>query len=245
MSRVAATLARLAKIDPEPDANTHPRPAGSLADVFNLYDPQTSVPLPRRLDVLDGLRRRSPAEAWRLLRAILPTRLTIFTVVPSAVEIMGSGPARDLSVDLFGHRPRLPGIAPLDHSRYDAALRSACQEAACAVLDSEGITGLLTVAASASASVTPPPPRRKAEVVTVIEHGRQAKALEALGFRVLVGQQTRWFKASDFIVYRAKGGSFKLEYAPYGKATGMYLMAGPRGSSWSVVTRWRPPCGKA
>ena len=26
------------------------------------------------------------------------------------------------------------------------------------------------------------------------------------------------------------GGSFKLEYAPYGKATGMYLMAGPRGS---------------
>ena len=115
MSRVAATLARLAKIDPEPDANTHPRPAGSLADVFNLYDPQTSVPFARRLDELDGLRRRSPAEAWWLLRAILPTRLTIFTVVPSAVEIMGSGPARDLSVDLFGHRPRLPGIAPLDH----------------------------------------------------------------------------------------------------------------------------------
>jgi hypothetical protein len=59
---------------------------------------------------------------------------------------------------------------------------------------------------------------------------RQAKALEAFGFRVLVGQQTRWFKASDFIVYWAKGGSFKLEYAPYGKASGMYLMAGPRGS---------------
>ena len=47
--------------------------------MFNLYGPQTSVPLARRLDVLDGLRHRSPEAAWRLLRAILPTRLTIFS----------------------------------------------------------------------------------------------------------------------------------------------------------------------
>ena len=44
--------------------------------------------------------------------------------------------------------------------------------------------------------------------MTVIEHGRQAKALEAFGFRVLVGQQTRWFKASNFVVHRVKAGSF-------------------------------------
>jgi hypothetical protein len=84
-------------------------------------------------------------------------------------------------------------------------------------------------AASASAAPQPPKPP-KAVVVTVIEQGRQAKALEASGFRVLVGQQTRWIKASDFIVHAAKDGSFKLEYAPGGKATGLYLMAGPRGS---------------
>ena len=79
MSRAAGALARLAEIDPAPDANIHPRPAGSLANVFNLYSPQTSLPLARRLDVLDGLRHRSPAAAWRLLRAILPTRLTILS----------------------------------------------------------------------------------------------------------------------------------------------------------------------
>ena len=96
-----------------------------------------------------------------------------------------------------------------------------------ATLLTAGAVVIPTVAASASVT---PPPRPKAEVVTVIEQGRQAKALEAFGFRVLVGHQTRWFKASDFIVHRAKDGSFKLEFAPQGKASGMYLMAGPRGS---------------
>ena len=75
MSRAAGALARLAEIDPAPNGNIHPRPAGGLASVFNLYSPQTSLPLGRRLDVLDGLRRRSPAAAWRLLRATLPARL--------------------------------------------------------------------------------------------------------------------------------------------------------------------------
>jgi hypothetical protein len=79
MSRAAGALARLAEIDPEPDANIHPRPAGSLANIFNLYSPQTSLPLRRRLNVLDGLRRRSPTAAWRLLRATLPARLTILS----------------------------------------------------------------------------------------------------------------------------------------------------------------------
>jgi hypothetical protein len=259
LSRTAGALTRLAKIDPEPDANIHPRPAGSLADVFNLSDPQTSVPLARRLDVLDGLRHRSPEAAWQLLRAVLPTRLTILSpsyrprwrswalaqpetitygalfdrvsqIVTWIIEDAGKDPVRwldlvghiealpskdrdrllatfealdpgslgdparqevwralvdlgathrqfpdagwampgdvvdrveavaahfaptslvELSVDLFGHRPRLPGIAPLDHSRYDAALSAARREAARAVLDSEGIAGLLRLGAAA------------------------------------------------------------------------------------------------
>jgi hypothetical protein len=97
-----------------------------------------------------------------------------------------------------------------------------------ATLLTAGAVVVPTVAASAS--MTPQPPKPKAEVVTVIEKGRPAKALEAFGFRVLVGQQTWWIKASDFIVHQAKDGSFTLEYAPNGNATGMYLMTGPRGS---------------
>jgi hypothetical protein len=72
MSRAAAALAGLAEIDPTPDSNVHPRPAGSLASVFSLGNPQTSVPLGRRLQVLDGLRQRAPAAAWPLLRATIP-----------------------------------------------------------------------------------------------------------------------------------------------------------------------------
>jgi hypothetical protein len=221
--------------------------------VFNLYGPQTSLPLRRRLDVLDGLRRRSPAAAWRLLRAILPTRLTILSpsyhprwrpwalvppetmtypdlfagiseIVTRIITDAGKDPGRwldlvshidalpaddrdrllaafealdpgslgdpgrqevwralvdlgatyrqfpdadwampgdvverveaaaarfaptspvELTVDLFGHHPRLPGVDPREFAEYDAALRTARQDAERAVLDAEGIPGLL------------------------------------------------------------------------------------------------------
>jgi hypothetical protein len=75
MSRAANALARLAEIDPEPDGRTHPRPAGSLADLFGLSSPQTSLSLDRRLVVLDVLHRRHPGIAWSVMRAILPTHL--------------------------------------------------------------------------------------------------------------------------------------------------------------------------
>lgn len=75
MSAAAHALARLAEIDPEPDARTHPRPTGSLADLFGLSSPQTSLPLDRRLVVLDSLRRRHPSAAWSVMRAILPIHL--------------------------------------------------------------------------------------------------------------------------------------------------------------------------
>jgi len=59
---------------------------------------------------------------------------------------------------------------------------------------------------------------------------RQAKAVETFGYRVLFGQQTRWIKASDFIVHQLMDGSFKLQYAPKEKVADLRLMAGPRGS---------------
>jgi hypothetical protein len=79
LSRAVGALAGLAEIDPTPAANVRPRPAVSLAAVFSLYDPQTSVPLARRLEVLDGLRGRAPAVTWPLMRAILPSRMPIQT----------------------------------------------------------------------------------------------------------------------------------------------------------------------
>ena len=72
LSRAATALARLADIDPEPHGRSNPRPAGSLASVFQLYWPQTAAPLQRRIAVLDRLRRRTPAASWPLLLAILP-----------------------------------------------------------------------------------------------------------------------------------------------------------------------------
>jgi hypothetical protein len=53
VSRAAMVLARLAAMDPEPDARTRPRPAGCLADVFSLWSP----PRPRR-------RGRSAWPSW-------------------------------------------------------------------------------------------------------------------------------------------------------------------------------------
>lgn len=73
MSRTVHALARLAEIDPEPGARVLPRPGESLATLFSLSSPQTSLPLDRRLVVLDILRRRTPAAAWQIMRAILPT----------------------------------------------------------------------------------------------------------------------------------------------------------------------------
>lgn len=77
MSRAAAALARLADLDPDPEAQSAARLVGCLAEVFNLYKPQTSLPLGRRFAVLDRLRMRSPWAAWTVLRAILPARLTL------------------------------------------------------------------------------------------------------------------------------------------------------------------------
>ena len=58
----------------------------------------------------------------------------------------------DLSVDLFDHRPHLPGVDPLG-PEYDGALRTARQDAARTVLEAEGIPGLLRLGAAATLPV--------------------------------------------------------------------------------------------
>ena len=255
LSAATAALAKLALIDPTSESRSRPRPAESLADVFRLYWPQTAAPLHRRLRVVDGLRRDLPSAAWALLRAILPSPLTIVgtsthrprwrrwaqdlpaeinypEVIAGTTEIVArmvadagedgdrwaqlvshldslpndresvlaglqaldpaslgeSGktsvwralvdlasmhrqssdaswamPADivdrlqriadrfaptsliELHTDLFGHHPRLTGIARNDHAGYDAALQTARQDAVRDVLDSGGVADLLAL----------------------------------------------------------------------------------------------------
>jgi hypothetical protein len=63
-------LASLAELDP--GGRLSNRPAGSLADIFRSWLPQTSVALDRRVSALDGLRIRHPTVAWPLLLTMLP-----------------------------------------------------------------------------------------------------------------------------------------------------------------------------
>jgi hypothetical protein len=254
LGRAAAALARLAEIDPEPNGQSNPRPAGSLANVFSLYWPQTSAPLQRRIAVLGALKRRSPAVTWSLLRAILltagvgfpthrprwrpwaqegtdavdPVEVAAGTteIVTRLLEDVGASGERwsdlvshldslptrdrdrllaalealdperledpgktsvwrslveltgrhrqfpnaywampedivnrveevagrfapesltDFYANLFDHRPRLPGLDPRDYEAYEAALRTARQDAARAILDGAGVTELLAL----------------------------------------------------------------------------------------------------
>lgn len=66
----ARLLARLAEIDPGGKLSN--RPTNSLVGFFRPWLPQTSLPIERRLAVLDGLRRDHDAVAWDLMLALLP-----------------------------------------------------------------------------------------------------------------------------------------------------------------------------
>ena len=60
----------------------------------------------------------------------------------------------DLHVDLFGHRPRLPGVDPLDPAVYDVALRAARRDAVHVPSSTaSGIAGLLRLGAAATLPV--------------------------------------------------------------------------------------------
>lgn len=73
-ARVAAVLARLAEIDPGGKLSN--RPQRSLESMFRPWLPQTSLPLARRMNVLDALDRDHPITSWRLLLALLPRNET-------------------------------------------------------------------------------------------------------------------------------------------------------------------------
>src|SRR6185312_11620855 len=66
----AKTLARLAEVDP--GGRLSNRPLDSLASFFRPWLPQTSLPLERRVAVLDGLRRDHGRVAWDLMLCLLP-----------------------------------------------------------------------------------------------------------------------------------------------------------------------------
>lgn len=63
-------LAQLADVDPGGTLSN--RPAGSLADIFRPWLPQTAATPASRLDAIDGLRERHPDVAWELMLSALP-----------------------------------------------------------------------------------------------------------------------------------------------------------------------------
>lgn len=63
-------LARLAEIDPGGSLSN--RPAESLARIFCPWHPENAADNSRRLTVIDALRERHPAVAWKLMMSMLP-----------------------------------------------------------------------------------------------------------------------------------------------------------------------------
>jgi hypothetical protein len=63
-------LARLAEIDPGGSLSN--RPAASLARIFCPWHPENKADNSRRLTVIDALRERHPAVAWKLMLSMLP-----------------------------------------------------------------------------------------------------------------------------------------------------------------------------
>lgn len=78
--RVTGLLARLAEIDP--GGRMRNRPFNSLVTIFCLPHPETSVPTPRRMTVIDNLRQRYPDIAWQLMGALLPSQFALHDPTP-------------------------------------------------------------------------------------------------------------------------------------------------------------------
>jgi hypothetical protein len=95
-SSAVEQLARLAEVDP--GGRLSNRPSGSLAGIYRSWLPQTSVPLDRRLAVLDGLRLRHPTISWPLLLTMLPESHVVGT---------------------FSHSPRYRDWKPPETGQYD------------------------------------------------------------------------------------------------------------------------------
>jgi hypothetical protein len=80
LGRVAGLLARLAEIDP--GGRPRNRPFNSLLTIFCLPHPETSVPTPGCIAVIEGLRERHPGIAWQLMMALLPSQLALHDPTP-------------------------------------------------------------------------------------------------------------------------------------------------------------------
>ena len=93
-----------------------------------------------------------------------------------------------------------------------------------AALLSAGAVVIPTTAASAAPTPQPPP---RIPTIHVTEFGN--RAVEVRGFMISVGQVTRFIPAADFAQHYVRGG-IKLEYAPNGRATGLYLVTTTNGS---------------
>lgn len=109
-------LARLAEVDP--GGRLSNRPIASLADVFRSWLPQTSVPLDRRLRVLDGLRDRHPTVSWPLM----------LTMLPEAHSVGG-----------FSHSPRYRDWKPEDTKTYDPERYDSWRAAGLRVVEDAGL----------------------------------------------------------------------------------------------------------
>lgn len=69
--RAIDLLAGLAEVDPGSTRHAN-RPFNSLREILLPWHPQNSVDVKRRLDAVDGLRKRHPAVAWRLMLKLFP-----------------------------------------------------------------------------------------------------------------------------------------------------------------------------
>jgi hypothetical protein len=69
--RAVLCLARLTRI--QPHYRNGNKAAESLREIFVVWYPNTIVPLARRLNVLDAMRKREPEVAWCLMLRVLPT----------------------------------------------------------------------------------------------------------------------------------------------------------------------------
>jgi hypothetical protein len=177
-----------------------------LVSAFGALDPD-SLGDPGRQEVwralvdLGGTHREFPNAPWAM-----PSD-AVERVEAVAAHFAPTSPV-DLSVDLFDHRPRLPGVDPLDHPRYDEALLSARQDAARAVLDSEGIAGLLRLGVAAKLPIAVGWAAAEAraddladDLVPIlgtdgsdgwVAHGYAGGRIEADGLDWLIRQLQRW-----------------------------------------------------
>lgn len=72
LNRTGVVLAKLGKLDPEPDSNHVNRPINSLRDILLGWSPQTYASLPQRIACLDAILTAQPEVGWQLLKKLLP-----------------------------------------------------------------------------------------------------------------------------------------------------------------------------